>query len=63
MIYNILKTNIETPTVKEIRFLLFQEVITSIGFNSNKGLIIWVDIESKEEACIAWQRALQAVFQ
>jgi len=62
-IYDIIEANTETTTVKEIRFSLFQEVAASVGFNSNKGQIIWVDIESKEEARIARQGALQAAFQ
>ena len=35
-ILEILKSNIETPTVKEIGFLLFQEAVVLVGFILDK---------------------------
>ena len=35
-ILEILKSNIKTPTVKEISFLLFQEAIVLVGFILDK---------------------------
>ena len=35
-----MEANIETPTVKDIHFLLFQEVAALVGFNPDKNQII-----------------------